>query len=87
MGWIPNADLVFWEGACRRTWYSRIATRRPFAEVRRKTETEEARSLWNRLLPEIERNGISGAVTYLEGEFDRIGEQLDRELARIAAND
>jgi hypothetical protein len=46
-----------------------------FAEVRRETETQEARSLWNRLLGEIERNGVDGAVTYLEGEFDRIGEQ------------
>jgi hypothetical protein len=57
-----------------------------FAEVRPKTETQEARSLWNRLLPEIERNGVDGAVSYLEGEFDRIGEQLDRELARLAAD-
>jgi hypothetical protein len=57
-----------------------------FAEVGRKTETQEARSLWNRLLPEIERNGVDGAVSYLEGEFDRIEEQLDRELARLAAD-
>ena len=55
-----------------------------FAEVRRKTETQEARSLWNRLLPEMERNGVDGAVSYLEGEFDRIGERLEQELARLA---
>jgi hypothetical protein len=54
-----------------------------FAEVGRKTETQEARSLWNRLLPELKRNGVDGAVSYLEGEFDRIGEQLERELARL----
>lgn len=57
-----------------------------FAEVRRKTVSEEARSLWNRLLPEIARDGIDGAATYLEGEFDRLAEQLHRELARLAAD-
>jgi hypothetical protein len=57
-----------------------------FAEVGRKTETEEARSLWNRLLPEIMRNGVDGAVSYLDGEFDRIGEQIERELVRLAAD-
>ena len=57
-----------------------------FAEVGRKTETQEARSLWNRLLPEIKRNGVDGAVSYLEGEFDHIGEQLEQELVRLAAD-
>jgi hypothetical protein len=57
-----------------------------FAEVGRKTETQEAQSLWNRLLPEMERYGVGGAVSYLEGEFDRVGEQLGRELARLAAD-
>jgi hypothetical protein len=57
-----------------------------FAEVDRKTETQEARSLWNRLLPEIRRNGVDGAMSYLEGEFDRIGERLEWELARLNAD-
>ena len=56
-----------------------------FEEVRRNTETEEARSLWDRLLSEMQRKSVDSAVSYLEVEFQRIGDNLDRELARLEA--
>lgn len=57
-----------------------------FGEVSKNTETEEARSLWNWLLSEMQRKGVDGAVSYLEGEFQRIGDNLNRELARLEAD-
>lgn len=56
-----------------------------FDEVSKKTETEEAQSLWVKLLAELGRKGVSGAVSYLESEFQRIGDDLDREIARLTA--
>jgi hypothetical protein len=57
-----------------------------FDEVSKRTETEEARSLWDRLLSELERKGVSGAASYLESEFQRIGGDLNNELARLEAD-
>ena len=57
-----------------------------FEEVRKGTGTAEARSLWNRLLQEIDRKNVDGALSYLEGEFQRIAENLDRELTRLEAD-
>jgi hypothetical protein len=57
-----------------------------FDEVSKKTETDEARSLWDRLLSELERKGVNGAASYLESEFKRIGDDLNRELMRLRAD-
>jgi hypothetical protein len=57
-----------------------------FEEVRKNTGTQEARSLWNRLLQEMERAGVDGALSYLEVEFQRISENLERELVRLEAD-
>jgi hypothetical protein len=54
-----------------------------FDQVRKRASTQEARSLWNRLLQELERNGVDGAANYLDVEFRRMAENLERELTRL----
>jgi hypothetical protein len=54
-----------------------------FDEVSKRAETEETQSLWDKLLTEVERKGVGGAVSYLESEFQRIGDDLNREIARL----
>lgn len=51
-----------------------------FRAVQSKVKSEEARALWGRMWSEIQRAGVSGAISYLEGEFTRAEEELDREL-------
>lgn len=54
-----------------------------FAEVTSGTDSEEAESLWSRLLEEMAKHRVDGAVGYLEAEFQRLTEILDRELKRL----
>lgn len=56
-----------------------------FREVASKVRSPEERTLWNRMLEEIKRNGVDGAVSYLEGEFTRVKEELSQELNRLKA--
>lgn len=56
-----------------------------FEGVRSAVNTPESRTLWNRMHEELRRNGVDGAISYLEGEFTRIAESLRRELTRIEA--
>ena len=57
-----------------------------FAEVGKAAGTTEKRSLWHKPMQERRRKGVDGAVSYLEGEFQRIADSLDRELTRLEAN-
>ena len=54
-----------------------------FAEVSRAAQSEEAQSLWDRLLQEMKRHHVDGAANYLENEFKSLAESLDRELTRL----
>jgi hypothetical protein len=63
--------------------FNHCDTETVFKEVRTAAVTTEARSLWDKLESEINRNGVDGAVSYLEGELRRIEETLTRELARL----
>jgi hypothetical protein len=54
-----------------------------FAEVSSAVESEEAQSLWDRLLQEMEKRRVDGAVSYLENEFQRLAESLNVELIRL----
>jgi hypothetical protein len=54
-----------------------------FADVSIATQSEEAQSLWSRLLEEMEQHRVNGAVSYLVHEFQRLAERLDRELTRL----
>jgi hypothetical protein len=53
---------------------------------RTQANSSEARALWSRMQQEMRRNGVDGAISYLEAEFTRITEHLRRELARLNAN-
>jgi hypothetical protein len=54
-----------------------------FAEVSSAAESEEAQSLWDRLLQEMEKHRVDGAINYLVTEFQGLAENLDRELIRL----
>lgn len=54
-----------------------------FAEVSGKLESPETRALWKRVEREFKGKGGDGALSYLKAELQRLGEQLDRELARL----
>jgi hypothetical protein len=54
-----------------------------FAEVGSAAESEETQSLWDRLLQEMEKRRVDGAVSYLSAEFQRLAESLERELTRL----
>ncbi len=54
-----------------------------FGEVAKKVQSTEARTLWYKMLEEIKRNGVDGAVSYLEAEFTQIKEELCREIDRL----
>jgi hypothetical protein len=57
-----------------------------FKQVRSKLANAEERTLWGSMREEITRVGISGGISYLEGEFTRISAQLRREIERIKAD-
>lgn len=57
-----------------------------FEDVLQSTVSDESRSLWQRLLVEMQRKGVDGALSYLEAEVARIGENLDRELTGLEAS-
>jgi len=54
-----------------------------FAEVSSSAESEETQSLWQRLLQEMEKQRVDGAISYLATEFQQLGERLNRELIRL----
>ena len=54
-----------------------------FAEVGKQVQSSEVRTLWGCMQEEMERRGVGAAVTYLEGEFTRLNEELTREIQRI----
>lgn len=54
-----------------------------FAEVSTAAESEEAQSLWDRLLQEMGKHRVDGAVSYLVAEFEGLAESLNRELTRL----
>ena len=56
-----------------------------FAEVGSAINSEEMQSLWDRLLGEMGKDRVDGAVSYLSDEFQRLAENLDRELNRLEA--
>jgi hypothetical protein len=58
-----------------------------FDAVKSKVHSSEARSLWGRMREEIKRAGIDGAVSYAEGEFARLREKIDHEIARLTAEE
>lgn len=53
-----------------------------FADVTRRAQSPATRTLWSRLREEMRRAGVSGAASYLEGEFTRLNEELEAELKR-----
>lgn len=53
-----------------------------FREVTKKAKSQEVRALWKRLQSEIKRQGVGAAVTYVEGEFDRLRQDFISELER-----
>lgn len=54
-----------------------------FAEVERTIQSSEIRTLWRRLQEEMDRKATGAAITYLEGEFQRIRESLNQEMKRL----
>jgi hypothetical protein len=58
-----------------------------FEAVKSKVHSSEARSLWGRMREEIKRAGVDGAVSYIEGEFARLREDLKHEIARLEAEE
>lgn len=56
-----------------------------FREVSAKARSAEARTLWARMLGELQRNGVDGATSFLEAEFDQIRDDLKAEIQRLKA--
>lgn len=54
-----------------------------FAEVSEAAESDEAQSLWERLLQEMDKRRVEGAISYLATELQQLGERLNRELTRL----
>jgi hypothetical protein len=59
--------------------------KRVFADVIATARSAELRSLWGRMLDEIERNGVDASAGFLETEFSRLGETFLRELDRVSS--
>lgn len=53
-----------------------------FAEVGKRVDTPELRALWQRLHDELKRTDVGAAITYLEGEFERLEQEFTREIDR-----
>jgi hypothetical protein len=68
------AHVPGFEGCDAETVFSKIVT---------KVQSTEARTLWGKLLEEIKRNGVNGAVSYLETEFTQVKEDIRREIDRL----
>lgn len=58
-------------------------TDRVFEDVSRNCSSDETRSLWNRLVQEMDAKNVDGAESYLSTEFQRLRETLDQELSRL----
>lgn len=56
-----------------------------FCDVTAKARSAEARTLWTRMLGELQRNGVDGATSYLEAEFNQIRDDLTGEIQRLKA--
>lgn len=54
-----------------------------FSDVTANARSVEARKLWVRTFDELKRNGVDGAVGYLEEEFNRIRDDLRAEIQRL----
>lgn len=53
-----------------------------FGEVAKMADSPELRALWQRLHAELKRKGVGAALTYVEGEFDRLRQEFANELVR-----
>jgi hypothetical protein len=60
-------------------------SRTVFSTVRSNLKNAKERTLWSSMRQEIDRSGVNGAISYLEGEFARVSAQLRREIDRIKA--
>ena len=56
-----------------------------FAEVTNKAHSSELRTMWTRLLTELQRNSVAGAISFLDAEFDHIRDDLETEVRRLKA--
>lgn len=55
-----------------------------FGEVAKRLHEPESIALWMRMRSEMERNGVPGAISYLESEYTRLREHFEQELNRAA---
>jgi hypothetical protein len=61
-------------------------TTKVFDDVSRNCDSDETRSLWNRLIQEMSAKKVDGAESYLAAEFQRLRENLEQELDRLEAD-
>ncbi len=53
-----------------------------FQEVSKEAATQQVQALWKRLQAEVKRQGVGAAITYVDGEFDRLRNEFTSELDR-----
>lgn len=58
-----------------------------FGEVAKRLQSPESSALWSRMRSEMERNGVGGAISYLESEFTRLREKFQQEIERATPED
>lgn len=54
-----------------------------FAEVRRRLDSGEKRSLWRRIESEMEQGGVASAVNYLEASFKELTQSVTENVSRF----
>jgi hypothetical protein len=54
-----------------------------FRAVRSNLANAKERTLWGSMRQEIDRSGVNGAISYLEGELTRVSAQLRHEIDRL----